>query len=88
MILMDMAMPELSGTEAMRHIRAQPGYKMLPIIALSAHASNADRAECLAAGASAFMTKPVDMAQLLGLIAELLGLVWLPRPAHTPSDVG
>jgi len=76
LILMDMAMPVLSGLEATRQIRAQPVHAKLPIVALSAHASNADRARCLAAGASVFMTKPLDMEQLLPKIGELLGLGW------------
>jgi len=76
LILMDMAMPVLSGLEATRQIRAQPEHAKLPIIALSAHASNTDRAKSLAAGASAFMTKPLDIEQLLALIEELLGLSW------------
>ena len=76
LVLMDMAMPVLSGLEAMRRIRAQPRHVGLPIIAVSAHASNADRSVCLQAGATAFMSKPLDIAQLLALIGQLLGLSW------------
>jgi signal transduction histidine kinase/ActR/RegA family two-component response regulator len=76
LIVMDMAMPVLSGLDAMRCIRALPGHAKLPIIAVSAHASNSDRANCLAAGASEFMTKPIDIAQLLALTAQLLRLSW------------
>jgi len=79
LILMDMAMPKLSGPQTMQHIRARAHLTKLPIIALSARASNADRAECMAAGANAFMTKPVDVPQLLSLVADLLGLVWLQQ---------
>ena len=76
LILMDMAMPVLSGLEATRRIRADPRYAALPIIAVSAHASNSDRSECLAAGASEFISKPVDIGQLLVLIAQQLALSW------------
>jgi DNA-binding response OmpR family regulator len=72
----------------MRRIRAQADPAKLPIIALSAHASNADRTECLAAGANAFMTKPIDMSQLLALIAELLGLAWQPAVATGAGTLG
>jgi CheY-like chemotaxis protein len=76
LVLMDMAMPVLSGLDAMRCIRMLPGHAELPIIALSAHASHTDRAKCQAAGATEFMSKPVDIAQLLALMAQLLGLSW------------
>jgi signal transduction histidine kinase/ActR/RegA family two-component response regulator len=84
LILMDMAMPVLSGLDAMRCIRALPGHAKLPIIAVSAHASNTDRAKSLAVGASEFMTKPIDIAQLLALIAQLLELSW-EEASETPA---
>jgi CheY-like chemotaxis protein len=69
-------MPVMSGMDAMRHLRQRPAHAALPIIAVSAHASNTDRDECLAAGASAFLTKPLDMEELLALIGQLLNLTW------------
>jgi|GEM_PF-2575468 len=76
LVLMDMAMPVLSGLAAMRGIREQPRHAGLPIIAVSAHASDAGRGMCLQAGATAFMSKPLDIAQLMALIGQLLGLSW------------
>ena len=82
LVLLDMAMPGLSGPQTLQQIRAQAGLAKLPVMALSAHASNADRAECLAAGANTFMTKPVDVPALLAQVAELLALTWLqPKSA-------
>lgn len=66
-ILMDMQMPEVSGYEATRRLRAE-GYGGV-IIALTAHASAADRAECLAAGCNDFAVKPIRRATLLNMIA-------------------
>jgi CheY-like chemotaxis protein len=65
-------MPEMDGYETMRQIREQQQYEALPIIALTAKAMKHDREKCLAAGASDYITKPVDLDQLLGLMR-----VWL-----------
>jgi len=76
LVLMDMAMPVLSGLEAIQRIRAQPRHAGLPILGVSAHASNTEREKALAAGASEFMTKPVDIAELLAHVQQQLGLTW------------
>jgi signal transduction histidine kinase/HAMP domain-containing protein/CheY-like chemotaxis protein len=73
-ILMDIMMPEMDGHEATRRIRELPEHRDLPIITLTAKAMREDRAESLAAGASDFITKPVDVDQLLSLLR-----VWLYR---------
>jgi signal transduction histidine kinase/HAMP domain-containing protein/CheY-like chemotaxis protein len=73
-VLMDIMMPEVDGHEATRRIRAMDGYQELPIITLTAKAMREDRAESLAAGASDFISKPVDIDQLLSLLR-----VWLYR---------
>jgi len=77
LLLMDMAMPVMDGFEATRRIRRQPAWVGLPIIAVSANASKADGGDCLAAGASAFLSKPLDTERLLATIGELLRLEWL-----------
>ncbi|MFA9445327.1 HAMP domain-containing protein [Egicoccus sp. AB-alg6-2] len=74
LVLMDIMMPEMDGHEATRQLRQHPGYAETPIITLTAKAMREDRAESLAAGASDFITKPVDMDQLLSLLR-----VWLYR---------
>jgi CheY-like chemotaxis protein len=67
-------MPEMDGYETMRTIRELPQFKKLPIIALTAKAMKGDRDKCIEAGASDYISKPVDMDQLLSLLR-----VWLYR---------
>ncbi|RFS18988.1 response regulator [Chitinophaga silvatica] len=71
-VLMDMMMPEMDGYDAIAAIRKQSVYKNLPIIAVTAKAMMGDREKCLKAGASDYISKPVDVDQLLSLLR-----VWL-----------
>ena len=74
LVLMDVMMPEMDGYETMQLIRQQNQFKSLPIIALTAKAMQGDREKCITAGASDYITKPVDNDQLLSLLR-----VWLYR---------
>ncbi|MDF3031918.1 MAG: sensor histidine kinase [Moraxellaceae bacterium] len=67
-VLMDIMMPEMDGLTAMRRIREDPKFETLPIIALTAKAMKEDRATCLEAGATDYVSKPVDTEQLLSLM--------------------
>ncbi|CAH0348341.1 response regulator [Aquabacterium sp. CECT 9606] len=75
-ILMDLSMPVMDGLEAIRQLRKSPATQSLPIIALSANASNADRTEAMQAGANGFMTKPFERAILLAQLSAHLNLSW------------
>jgi CheY-like chemotaxis protein len=72
LVLMDLYLPGLDGFEATRLIRASSGSRRTPIIALSAHALEEDRARALAAGCDEFETKPVVFDRLVAKIRNLL----------------
>ncbi len=73
-VLMDVMMPEMDGYEAIRRLRADSRFARLPIISVTAKAMKGDRERCIEAGASDYITKPVDTEKLISLLR-----VWLYR---------
>ncbi|MEW9668507.1 ATP-binding protein [Ammoniphilus sp. 3BR4] len=72
LVLMDIMMPEMDGFDTMRNIRKIQQFQSLPIIALTAKAMKSDREQCIDAGASDYISKPINLEQLLSLMR-----VWL-----------
>jgi hypothetical protein len=71
-VLMDIMMPNMNGYEATMEIRKNPEWTDLPVIAVTAKAMNGDREKCMEAGATDYMTKPIQAEQLISLMK-----VWL-----------
>jgi signal transduction histidine kinase/DNA-binding response OmpR family regulator/CHASE3 domain sensor protein len=71
-VLMDMMMPEMDGYETIATIRQNPLWKKLPIISVTAKAMTGDREKCIQSGASDYISKPVDIDQLVSLLR-----IWL-----------
>jgi signal transduction histidine kinase/HAMP domain-containing protein/CheY-like chemotaxis protein len=82
LVLMDVMMPQLDGHQTMREIRQMPQFAHLPVIAVTARAMHGDREKSLAAGASDYVTKPVDIEELLNRMEQWLS----PGPESSPFD--
>jgi two-component system cell cycle response regulator DivK len=75
LILMDIQLPVIDGYEATRRIRSNPGLKSVPIIAVTSYALAGDEAKALAAGCTAYVTKPFSPRALLAKVQEHLTVV-------------
>ncbi len=78
LVVMDSVMPVMSGLEATRRLRSDPAHAQLPIIAVSANATEEHRQNCLEAGANMCLSKPVRLDELAGAIRQLLQLAKHP----------
>jgi signal transduction histidine kinase/ActR/RegA family two-component response regulator len=74
LILMDNVMPVMNGLESTRRLRELPAFKNVPVLAISASASKADRDDAVAAGATDFLSKPFRATQLLAMLEQHLGV--------------
>lgn len=73
LILLDISLPGMDGTEVLRWIRTQEGLRSVPVVALTAHAMAGDREKFIALGFDEYLTKPiVDEGLLLGALFRLL----------------
>jgi CheY-like chemotaxis protein len=72
LILMDISLPEMSGLDATRIIKAEQAIKDIPVIALTAHAMETDREMAISAGCDSYLTKPINEEELLETINQFL----------------
>lgn len=70
LVLMDMMMPEMDGYEAITHIKEDKQISDIPVVAVTAQAMAGDREKCLEAGAVAYLSKPIDVDELLTVILK------------------
>lgn len=71
-VLMDMMMPEMDGYEAIGKLKSDHELKDIPVIAITAQAMAGDREKCIEAGADGYISKPVDVNELLQLLNQLI----------------
>ena len=88
LIVMDIMMPVMDGLEATRRIRRMPELAGVPIIATSASATQEMEARSRAAGADAFIAKPIEQDVMLKTMARLMGLIWIYEKSelHSAED--
>lgn len=72
LILMDLSLPVLDGWEATRRLKAEPETRLIPVIALTAHALSGDKEKAIEAGCDDYDSKPIEFPRLLGKIESLL----------------
>jgi signal transduction histidine kinase len=73
LVLMDVMMPQMDGYETTRAIRQMPQYSRLPVITVTARAMQGDREKSIDAGATDYITKPIDIEELLNCMERWLG---------------
>jgi len=88
LILMDIVMPDIGGLEVIRRLREIPSCRGVAIIAVSASAGADVQGDAVAAGANAFVAKPVDMRLLMQHTATLLDLDWIERADDSARNAG
>jgi two-component system cell cycle response regulator DivK len=73
LVLMDIQMPDLDGVQALHRLRANASTAAIPVLALTAQAMHGDRERFLAEGFDGYLSKPVDVRELIGIVREHCG---------------
>ena len=85
-VLLDIMMPDVSGLEVLRYMRREPDLQKTPVVIVSAKTLPADISTGLEAGATAYLTKPVDMDELRGTVAQVIRAAEGPNAESTMDD--
>lgn len=80
LVLMDISLPGMDGLTLTRHLRTQPRYARMPIVAVTAFAMKGDEAKALAAGCNSYITKPIDTRRFGEQVAQALARSQRPPP--------
>jgi two-component system cell cycle response regulator DivK len=80
LILMDLQLPDVSGLDATRQLKADPQTRNIPVIAVTAFAMSGDEKRALDHGCDAYVAKPIVLREFLGLIARFIGVPEGPKP--------
>jgi PAS domain S-box-containing protein len=88
LVLMDAVMPVMDGIDAIAALKADARHQGIPVIAISANVSGHNRERCLAAGADAFLDKPLNLNLLLEQVERLLRLRWIVGPGAAEGAAG
>ena len=70
LVLMDIQLPDIDGVEVLRRLRADERTASIPVVALTAQAMHGDRQRFMAAGFDAYISKPVDIVELVGIVKQ------------------
>ena len=73
LVLMDIQLPDVDGVEALKRLRADERTASMPVLALTAQAMHGDREQFLAAGFDGYISKPVDVVELVGVVRKHCG---------------
>ena len=84
-VLLDVHMPVMDGKEAIQRLRAEPRWKSLPVIALTADAMSGDRERYIGLGMTDYLSKPVDQRELIAKLHQVMGHEEAPAPAASRS---
>src|SRR5262249_43679900 len=87
LILTDLVMPRVNGLQLVQSVRADPAVGDIPVVAMSASASDYTRAEAIAVGCADFLTKPLKLAGLPETLGNQLGLQWRLRSSAATAGV-
>lgn len=87
-LLLDLKMPRMDGREVLRHIRADPTLRGLPVVVLTSSREEIDLIESYRLGVNSYVVKPVDFDEFVSAVAKV-GIFWAllnePPPTATPS---